>query len=178
MKPHVWTNCSAPAAGHSLASHAEHSGSGSVIVQDVTAVAASRALSVPSALSCRTMARSRVTFFINRCRSTRTLCLKDRHGELKIQRTNRRSMPKARRKKTRRAPPWPHICTALNHRHPLSGPSPRLSRSIRRASQMLLSACAVQADARRNVGTPLCDLHREHRRDRVVRAEMPRTPRG
>src|SRR5258708_15786737 len=36
----------------------------------------SRALSEPSASSCRTVARSRVTFFIGRCRSTRTLSLK------------------------------------------------------------------------------------------------------
>jgi len=43
---------------------------------------------------------------------------------------------------------------------------------------MLPSGCAVQVDARCNVGTPLCDLHREHRPDRVVRAEVLRTPRG
>src|SRR5215813_11319881 len=51
--------------------------------------AASRARSVPSASSCRTVVRSRVTFFIGHCRSTRTPCLKDRHGESKIQRKNR-----------------------------------------------------------------------------------------
>jgi hypothetical protein len=89
--------------------------------------------SVPSVSSCRTVVRSRVTFFIGRCRSTRTLCLKDRHGELKIQRTCRRSTPKARGKKTCRARPWPRICSALKHRHPLSGPSPRLSRSFMRS---------------------------------------------
>src|SRR6516165_8452452 len=92
--------------------------------------AGSRAPFVPSASSCRTVVRSRVTSFIGRYRSTRTLCLKDRHGELKIQRTNRQSAPKARRKKACRARPWPRICTALNHRHPLTGPSPPLSRGI------------------------------------------------
>src|SRR5215468_1353624 len=74
---------------------------GSVIAQNVTAAAASRALSMPFASSCRAVARSRVTFFIGRCRSTRTLSLKDRRGGLRIQRTHRRaSTPKARRKKT------------------------------------------------------------------------------
>src|SRR6516225_1607799 len=91
--------------------------------------AASRARSVPSASSCRTVVRSRVTFFIGHCRSTRTPCLKDRHGESKIQRTYRRSTPKAHRKKTCRARPWPRICSALKNRHPRSGPSRRLSRS-------------------------------------------------
>jgi len=52
--------------------------------------------------------RSKVTFFIGRCRSTRTLSLKDRRGGLKIQRSHRRaSKPKARRKKTSRARPRP-----------------------------------------------------------------------
>src|SRR6516225_1953774 len=83
------------------------------------------------ASSCKTVARSRVTFFTGRCRSTRTLCLKGHHGESKIQRTYRRSRPRARRKKTCRVRPWPRICSALKHRHPLTGPSPRLSRSIR-----------------------------------------------
>src|SRR5262249_11280212 len=92
---------------------------------------ASRAPSVLSASNCRTVARSRVTFFTGRCRSTRTLFLKGHHGESKIQRTYRRSRPRARRKKTCRARPWPRICSALKHRHPLTGPSPRLSRSIR-----------------------------------------------
>src|SRR6516162_5456593 len=93
--------------------------------------AASRARSVPSASSCRTVVRSRMTFFIGHCRSTRTPCLKDRHGESKIQRTYRRSTPKAHRKKTCRARPWPRICSALKNRHPRSGPSRRLSRSTR-----------------------------------------------
>src|SRR5262249_44251438 len=92
--------------------------------------AASRAPSVPSASNCRTVARSRVTFFTGRCRSTRTLCLKGHHGESKIQRTYRRST-RARKRKTSRTRPWLRICSALKHRHPLTGPSPRLSRSIR-----------------------------------------------
>src|SRR5713226_2203327 len=48
---------------------------------------ASRAPSVPSASNCRTVVRSTVTFFISRCRSTRTLSLKGHLGESKIQRT-------------------------------------------------------------------------------------------
>src|SRR6516162_1645500 len=64
--------------------------------------AASRALSVPFASSCRAVARSRVTFFIGRCRSTRTLSLKDRPDGLRIQRSHHRaSTPKVRRKKAR-----------------------------------------------------------------------------
>src|SRR5262252_11020034 len=64
--------------------------------------AASRALSVPFASSCRTVARSKVTFFIGRCRLTRTLSLKDRRDGLRIQRTHwRASTPKVRRKKAR-----------------------------------------------------------------------------
>jgi hypothetical protein len=101
---------------------------GSVIAESA---AASRAPSVPSASSCRTVVRSRVTFFIGRCRSTRTLCSKDRHGELKIQRTLRRSTPKTRRKRTCGARPLSRICSALKRRDPLSGLSRRLSRSIR-----------------------------------------------
>src|SRR5262245_38589872 len=92
--------------------------------------AASRARSVPSASSCRTAVRSRVIFFIDRYRSTRTLCLKDRRGELRIQRSNRRWTRKARRK-TCRSRPWPRICIELKHRDPLTGLRRRLSRSIR-----------------------------------------------
>jgi cytoskeletal protein CcmA (bactofilin family) len=45
--------------------------------------------------------------FIGRCRSTRTLSLKDRRGELRIQRSHRRaSTPKVRRK-ARRKKTWP-----------------------------------------------------------------------
>ena len=87
----------------------------------------------------------------------RTLCLKDRRGELKIQRSHRRSTPKARRKKTCRARPWPPICSALKHRHPLSGPSRRLSRSIKARIRRLASDCAVRADARCSVATLLRD---------------------
>src|SRR2546430_158564 len=70
--------------------------------------AASRAPSVPSASSSRTVVRSRVTFFIGRCRSTRTLSLKDRRGGVRIQSTHRPTpTPKARTKKKNRAPPPP-----------------------------------------------------------------------
>src|SRR5258707_12858422 len=96
--------------------------------------AASRAPSVPSASNCRTVVRSRVTFFTGRCRSKRTLCLKGHHGESKIQRTYRRSRPRARKRKTCRTRPWLRICSALKHRHPPTGLSRRLSRSIRAAS--------------------------------------------
>jgi hypothetical protein len=49
-----------------------------------------------------------VTFFIGRCRSTRTLSLRDRPGGLRIQRSHRRApTPKARRKKTSTARPRP-----------------------------------------------------------------------
>src|SRR5437016_1094484 len=95
---------------------------------------ASRAPSVPSASNCRTVVRSRVTFFTGRCRSKRTLCLKGHHGESKIQRTYRRSRPRARKRKTCRTRPWLRICSALKHRHPPTGLSRRLSRSIRAAS--------------------------------------------
>jgi cytoskeletal protein CcmA (bactofilin family) len=48
--------------------------------------------------------RSRVTFFIGRCRSTRTLSLKDRRGGLIIQPRYRPvSMPRSRRQQTLRA---------------------------------------------------------------------------
>src|SRR5262245_49899981 len=86
---------------------------GNVIAQDVTAAVASRAPSVPSASNCKTVARSRVTFFTGRCRSTRTLCLKGHHGESKIQRTYRRSRPRARKRKPCRTRPWLRICSAL-----------------------------------------------------------------
>ena len=81
---------------------------------------ASRAPSVPSASNCKTVARSRVTFFTGRCRSTRTLCLKGHHGESKIQRTYRRSRPRGKRKPCRTRP-WLRICSALKHRHPPTG---------------------------------------------------------
>jgi Polymer-forming cytoskeletal len=51
---------------------------GNVIAQNVQSAAASRALSVLSASSCRTVVRWRMTFFIGRCRSTRTLSLRDK----------------------------------------------------------------------------------------------------
>src|SRR5262245_19537399 len=112
---------------------------------------ASWAPSVPSASSCRTVVRSRVTFSISRCRSTRTLSLKGHHGESKIQRTCRRSRPSARKRKTYRTRPWLRICSALKHRHPPTGLSRRLSRSIRRASRTLPSGCARQGDMRGRV---------------------------
>jgi hypothetical protein len=61
--------------------------------------AASRAPSVPSASSCKTVGRLRATFFIGRCRSTRTLCLKDRLGGLRIQRIHRRASTLRTRRK-------------------------------------------------------------------------------
>jgi len=59
--------------------------------------AVSRALSVPSASGSGRWYCFMATFFISRCRSTRTLCLKDCRGELRTQRTCRRrtSTPKA-----------------------------------------------------------------------------------
>jgi hypothetical protein len=94
---------------------------GSVIAQSVTVCGCVKAPSVPSGSSCRTVAWSRVTFFIGRCRSTRTLSLKDRRGGLSIQRTYRRaSMPKALRRKT-----WPRRC------YRPSMPSWRMGRSTR-----------------------------------------------
>jgi hypothetical protein len=86
-----------------------------------------------------------VTFFIGRCRSTRTLYLRDRHGALKIQRTRGRSTPRARAMRTCRARPWPRICSALNNRDPASGLTRRLSRSIRRAFR----SCPAVAPVRR-----------------------------
>ena len=66
------------------------------------------------------VARSKVTFFVGRCRSTRTLSLKDRRGGLRIQSTHRpASTPKACIKKTWRTQPRPRyrpsmpICSAL-----------------------------------------------------------------
>src|SRR6516164_821555 len=96
--------------------------------------AASRALSVPSASSCRTLVLSRVTFFIGRCRSTRTLSLKDRRGELRIQRSHRRaSTPKARRKKTCRARRRPRYHSSRRSTLPVVLPDASRSRSHRRA---------------------------------------------
>src|SRR5215475_5826450 len=94
--------------------------------------AASRAPSVPSASSCRTVLRSRVTFFIGRCRSTRTLSLKDRRDGLRIQPRYRLVlMPRSRRQKTFRArhrrPTSTPICSGWN-RHPLTGPNQRSGR--------------------------------------------------
>ena len=60
---------------------------GSIIAQDVTVCGRVKGISVPSESNCRTAVRSRVTSFIAHCRSTRTLYSKDRHGELKIQRS-------------------------------------------------------------------------------------------
>jgi len=88
---------------------------------------ASRAPSVPSASSCRTVVRSRVTFFIGRCRSMRTLSLKGHHGESKIQRTCGRSRPRARKRKACRTRLWLRIYSALKPRHPPNGLSQRLS---------------------------------------------------
>src|SRR6516162_6490555 len=96
--------------------------------------AASRALSVPFASSCRTLVLSRVTFFIGRCRSTRTLSLKDRRGELRIQRSHRRaSTPKARRKKTCRARRRPRYHLSRRSTLPVVLPDASRSRSHRRA---------------------------------------------
>src|SRR5262245_5090277 len=59
----------------------------------------SRALSAPTGSSCRKRVRSKATFFIGHCRSTRTLCLKDRRDGLRIQRTHRLVLtPTARRR--------------------------------------------------------------------------------
>src|SRR5262249_46951124 len=96
--------------------------------------AASRALSVPSASSCRTVVRSKVTVFIGRCRSTRTLSLKDRRGELRIQRSHRRaSTPKARRKKTCRARRRPRYHSSRRSTLPVVPPDTSRSRSHPRA---------------------------------------------
>src|SRR5215469_9530158 len=110
--------------------------------------AGSRALSMPFASSCRAVARWRVTFFIGRCRSTRTLSLKDRRDGLRIQRTHRRaSTPKVRRKKAR---------PQLRYR-PLM-PSWRMGRSTR-----LRTDFAPQADgATHDKGAEiLCGFERE-----------------
>src|SRR5215831_2412046 len=116
---------------------------------------ASRAPSVPSASNCKTVARSRVTFFTGRCRSTRTLCLKGHHGESKIQRTYRRSRPRARKRKPCRTRPWLRICSALKHRHPPTGLSRRLSRNIRR-SRTLPSGCAARG--MRGAASSMCKV--------------------
>src|SRR5215510_6058182 len=93
--------------------------------------AASRALSVPSASSCRTVVRSKVTFLIGRCRSTRTLSLKDRRGELRIQRGHRRaSTPKARRKKTCRARRRPRYHSSRRSTLPMVLPDASRSRHV------------------------------------------------
>src|SRR5260370_7165248 len=82
--------------------------------------AASRALSVASTSNCRMVVRWRVTFFIGRYRSTRTLSLKDRRGGLKIQWTHRKSTPpNAPHKKTPQPPPPP----PKNQLTPISHPS-------------------------------------------------------
>src|SRR5262249_62129736 len=81
---------------------------GSIIAQDVTVCG--RVKGTIRAVRCRTVVWSRVIFFTNRCRSTRTLSLKDRRGGLRNQRSHcRASPPMTPRKKTcRNQPPPPH----------------------------------------------------------------------
>src|SRR6516162_2120311 len=98
-----------------------HTSRATSLLRASQSAAASRALSVPCASSCRTVVRSKVTFFIGRCRSTRTLSLKDRRGGLRTRRTYLRVLtPKALRKKT-----WPRP------RYRPSTPSWRMGRSTR-----------------------------------------------
>src|SRR6516162_9263855 len=91
---------------------------------------ASRAPSVPSASNCKTVARSRVTFFTGRCRSTRTLCLKGHHGESKIQRIYRRSRPRARKRKTCRARRRPRYHPSRRSTLPMVLPDASRSRHV------------------------------------------------
>ena len=112
--------------------------------------AASRAPSVPSASNCKTVVRSRVTFFIDRCRSTRTLCLKGHRGGLKIQpRCRPVLMPRSPRQQTLRArdrcPMSTPICSGWN-RHSLIGPNRRLGRSIK-ACTLGAAACLPCGDS-------------------------------
>src|SRR5262249_12466369 len=98
------------------------------------------------ASSCRAVARSKVTFFIGRCRLTRTLSLKDRRDGLRIQRTHRRaSTPKARRKKT-----W------LQPRYRPSTPSWRMGRRTRLRTDFATQpdVAASWARSRRRAGAP------------------------
>jgi hypothetical protein len=86
------------------------------------------------------------TFFIGRCRSTRTLSLKDRRDGLRIQRTHRRaSTPKVRRKKAR---------PQLRYR-PLM-PSWRMGRSTRLRIDFATQpdVAASWARSRRRAGAP------------------------
>jgi len=115
---------------------------GSVIAQDVTVCG--RVKGTIRAVRVKLQNGGAVEGDIfHRSLSTRALCLKDRHGALKIQRTCRRSTPKARRKKTCAARPWPRICSALKHRNPPSGPSRRLSRSIKARAPRTFSTAGV-----------------------------------
>jgi len=117
---------------------------GSVIAQDVTVCGRVKGTVRAVRVKLQDGGAVEGDIFHRRCRSTRTLCSKDRHGALKIQRTYRRSAPKARRKKTCAARPWPRICSASTHLHPPSGPTRRLSRSIKaRAPRTFSSACVV-----------------------------------
>src|SRR5262249_9775026 len=80
-----------------------HRSEGSVIAQNVTVCGRVKGTIRAVRVKLQNGGRSRVTFFIGRCRSTRTLSLKDRRGELRIQRSHRRaSTPKAPRKARRK----------------------------------------------------------------------------
>jgi len=69
---------------------------GSVIAQDVTVCGSVKGTIRAVRVRLRDGGTVHATFFISRCRSTRTLCLKDCRGELRTQRTCRRrtSTPK------------------------------------------------------------------------------------
>src|SRR5215813_12006732 len=71
-------------------------------------MAASRAPSAPAVLNLRMAVPLRAIFFIARCRSTRTPCLKDRRDGLKIQQTYLWVLiPQIYKNGVFRARPWP-----------------------------------------------------------------------
>jgi hypothetical protein len=75
---------------------------GSVIAQNVTVCGRVKGTIRAVRVKLQSGGGSRATFFIDRCRSTRTLSLKDRRDGLRIQQTHRRaSTPKAPRKRAR-----------------------------------------------------------------------------
>jgi cytoskeletal protein CcmA (bactofilin family) len=104
---------------------------GSVIAQDVTVCGRVKGTIRAVRVKLQDGGAVEGDIFHRSLSSTRTLCLKDRHGELKNLADAPSVNAKAHGKRTYRARSGPRICSALKHRHPLSGPSRRLSRSIR-----------------------------------------------
>src|SRR5215472_12080171 len=130
-----------------------------------------RAPSVRCVQSCRTVVRSRETFFIGRHQSMKTLSLRAHRGGLKIQPRYRLVlMPRSLGQKTFRAlhrrPTSTPICSGWN-RHPLTGPNQRSGRGnkacvLGAAARLRRRGCSVAQTFRPR----LMFFHRRHRESR------------